>query len=87
MTTIPPGEWQPGALGLLIAQLIGLVWPTPWPLMNRLGHQFLDHAVAATSAAIFQRGRLWLAGAPNSLAAHVNHGFFGAEIRRAWLLR
>ncbi len=36
-----------GVLGLLIAQLIGLAWPTPRPFMIGLGHQFLSHAADA----------------------------------------
>lgn len=136
-----------GVLGLLIAQLIGLAWPTPRPFMIGLGHQFLAHAaeasfpsdhltlwwsvalslmlhartrvagawlaivgipvawariylgvhfpldmagavaVAAISAGICQRARLWLAGAPYALAARVYHGLFGAVIRRGWLPR
>ena len=134
-----------GVLGLLIAQLIGLAWPTPRPFMIGIGHQFLAHAaeasfpsdhltlwwsvalslmlqarirvagiwlaiaglpvawariylgvhfpldmagalvVAATSAAICQRGRFWLAGAPYSLMTRIYHGLFGSAIRRGWL--
>lgn len=31
-------------LALLVAQIIGLVWPHPRPFMIGLGHQFLPHA-------------------------------------------
>lgn len=37
-----------GVLGLLIAQVIGLAWPTPRPFMIGLGHQFLAHAPEAS---------------------------------------
>ena len=136
-----------GVLGLLIAQVIALAWPTPRPFMIGLGHQFLAHAaeasfpsdhltlwwsvaltlvlrartrvagawlvigglpvawariylgvhfpldmvgaiaVAAISAAVCQRGRLWLAGTPFTLATGIYHGICGAIIRRGWLPR
>ena len=136
-----------GVLGLLIAQLFGLAWPTPRPFVIGLGHQFLSHAadasfpsdhltlwwsvslslmlhvrtraagallaiaglpvawariylgvhfpldmvgsiaVAAISAGIWQRGRLWLAGAPYTLAITVYQHLFGIVIRRGWLPR
>lgn len=37
-----------GIVGLLIAQLIGMVWPMPRPFMIGLGHQFLAHASDAS---------------------------------------
>ncbi len=37
-----------GVLGLLIAQVMGLAWPTPRPFMMGLGNQFLSHAADAS---------------------------------------